>query len=437
MNSATLDILEKTKSFIMQQETNTAYRTDPRRFSHTKKLSFKATVVLILQKLHKSLSLEVAHFFDKLSHYGGQVTQRASKSAFVQRRQGIQPRFFQDLLYFFNQQCARNPQIAPKRWKGVRVLACDTTVIELPASEELKAVYEHSVGAGHVRTQGRVSALYEVGSALFLDACLAPTTTDERSLAVKHFVHCPSNSLVIYDRGYPSYDFMYQHQQQGIAFVMRVPIVFNRITNDFLASGQPSAVVNFYPKARQDFQHLPYQKDTPLLVRLIRITLPDGQTELLATSLLDEQTYRQEDFAALYALRWQEEVRIDVLKNNLGLENFSGYSLLSVEQDLYAALFLLNLQALVTQEVAPQIEKSSQVRQHDYQVNQAVSLGFLKERVIDLFYNQQPEELLESLKTLFIQHVEPVRGGRRPERNPKKYKKKKKPKVTKNRKPVM
>ena len=46
----------------MQQETNTAYHTDPRRFTRTKKLSFKATVVLVLQKLHKSLSLEVTHF---------------------------------------------------------------------------------------------------------------------------------------------------------------------------------------------------------------------------------------------------------------------------------------------------------------------------------------------------------------------------------------
>ena len=172
-------------------------------------------------------------------------------------------------------------------------------------------------------------------------------------------------------------------------------------------------------------------------MRLIRVILPDGETELLATSLLDEEVYPTEDFAHLYALRWQEEVRFDVLKSNLGLENFSGYSVLSVEQDLYAALFLLNLQALISKEVKAQVEESMQHRQHDYQVNQALSLGFLKERVIDLFYSQQPEELIESLKTLFIRHVEPVRADRNPSRNPKKYKKKKKPKITMNRKPVL
>ena len=80
MNSATLTILEKTKKFIMEQETNTAYRTDPRRFSRTKKLSFKATVVLVLQKLHKSLTLELTHFFEKLSCHSATLTQSVSKS---------------------------------------------------------------------------------------------------------------------------------------------------------------------------------------------------------------------------------------------------------------------------------------------------------------------------------------------------------------------
>lgn len=217
---------------------------------------------------------------------------------------------------------------------------------------------------------------------------------------------------------------------------MRVPIVFNRVTNAFLASGKPSSVVNFYPR-RQDFQELPYQQDTPLAVRLIRVTLPNGETELLATSLLNQEAYPSENFSHLYALRWQEEVRFDVLKSNLGLENFSGYSVLSVHQDLYAALFLLNLQALVSEEVKGQVAETCQQRQHNYQVNQALSLGFFKERVIDLFYSQQPEELIASLKTLFVQHVEPVRADRRPSRNPKKYKKKKKPEVTMNRKPVI
>lgn len=130
-------------------------------------------------------------------------------------------------------------------------------------------------------------------------------------------------------------------------------------------------------------------------------------------------------------------MRFDVLKNNLGLENFSGYSKLSVEQDLYSAMFLLNLQALVGQEVTPRVKDACSRRQHDYQVNQALSLDLLKERVIDLFYSKQSEELIDELKALFIQHIELVRAGRRPERNPKKYKKKKKPKVTMNRKPVM
>lgn len=71
--------------------------------------------------------------------------------------------------------------------------------------------------------------------------------------------------------------------------------------------------MTFYP-GRQNFQELPYRQDTPLAVRLIRVTLPNGETELLATSLLDEEAYPREAFLHLYALHWQEEVRFDVLK---------------------------------------------------------------------------------------------------------------------------
>ena len=55
------------------------------------------------------------------------------------------------------------------------------------------------MGVGHFRTQGRLSALYQVRSAMFLDAELAPTTTDERSLAMKHWPHCQADDLIVYD----------------------------------------------------------------------------------------------------------------------------------------------------------------------------------------------------------------------------------------------
>ena len=42
----------------------------------------------------------------------------------------------------------------------------------------------------------------------------------------------------------------------------------------------------------------------PLKLRLIRIDLPTGETEILITSLIDKELYPYDIFAELYHERW-------------------------------------------------------------------------------------------------------------------------------------
>ena len=59
-------------------------------------------------------------------------------------------------------------------------------------------------------------------------------------------------------------------------------------------------------------------------VRLVRVVLPSGRIEVLATSLLDSAAYPSESFAALYKSRWKIEEAFKTLKHRLHLEGFTG-----------------------------------------------------------------------------------------------------------------
>jgi hypothetical protein len=67
-----------------------------------------------------------------------------------------------------------------------------------------------------------------------------------------------------------------------------------------------------------------------LRLRLIRVGLDNGSTEVLLTTLLDSPAYPAPEFKQVYGWRWGEETFFDRLKNIFEAERFSGTSPLSI-----------------------------------------------------------------------------------------------------------
>ncbi|MFD2292188.1 transposase, partial [Mariniflexile gromovii] len=160
-----------------------------------------------------------------------------------------------------------------------------------------------------------------------------------------------------------------------------------------------------------------------------------GQVEILMTSLLDSKTYPNSIFKELYAKRWGIETYYDELKNKLKIEHFSGYSNQSILQDFYAALFISNIQTLIVSELHEEMEKESKQLKYQYKVNSNLSYGFLKNRVLELFFSENDmEKVVFELKKLFKENKIPIRPNRSFERDSGKYRTRIKPKITKNQK---
>ena len=86
------------------------------------------------------------------------------------------------------------------------------------------------------------------------------------------------------------------------------------------------------------------------------VRLSSGELEVLATSLLDEPRYPSACFAQAYGYRWGEETFYGLLKGRLDLENFSGRSVESVQQDVHAMILLSNLESVVTRSAQARLD---------------------------------------------------------------------------------
>ena len=92
-----------------------------------------------------------------------------------------------------------------------------------------------------------------------------------------------------------------------------------------------------------------------------------------------------------------------------------------------------NVQSLIIGEINDELAEEFTENKYQYKVNNNLSYGFLKDRIITLFFSdKEMETIVSELKELFKKHTIPIRPNRKYERNTDKYRKRDKPKVLKN-----
>ena len=147
-------------------------------------------------------------------------------------------------------------------------------------------------------------------------------------------------------------------------------------------------------------------------VRLIRVLLPTGEVEILMTSLLNREDHPAEAFATLYHLRWAQEENYKCFKCRVEVENWSGKSALTIDQDFHAKVLALNLTAVLARAAQDVVDDRCRDDIHPKQVNMTHALCAMKGALIRLLTRSDPLELLRVLITAVAHTVEPIRPGR-------------------------
>ena len=391
----------------------------------------------MLNFLTRSLSIEIVNFLSFLKRKD--IAQETfSKSAFVQARKKIKPEVFKHLNQRIIEEFYKDNSGVLRQFDNLRILAMDGSRLTLPFTKELEEIYGQTKNQTNTYiVQTKACVLYDLLNEICINGILSSIDTDERTQAKQLLEHCQANDLIIYDRGYPSFELIYEHYQKNLHFLMRMPLDFSQVVKDFVASGKTSQIVEIKPGQKKSFENKPYTKSSTLKIRLLRITLNSGGIEVLATSLLDSKHYGNEVFKELYFKRWKIETYYDELKNKLKIEEFSGYSNQSILQDFYSTLFVSNIQTLIENEINEEIEKESETKniKYQYKINTTLSYGFMKDRILELFFTKNDmNDIINELKELFKKHLIPIRPDRKFERKTGKYRTRTKPIVTKNQK---
>ncbi|MRX78991.1 hypothetical protein GJU39_23305, partial [Pedobacter petrophilus] len=182
-------------------------------FTRNRKQPFTASLLLMINFLRKSLTIEIDGFLSYLKgHFHLIKLQGFTSSAFIQNRKKINPKVFQHLSAVITENFYTSENDGLKLWNGFRVLAVDGSRITLPNTAELRKRFGAAKNQSEVEiVQAKTSILYDVLNKITLDAILDGQDKGEQELALRH-AHCwQKKDLIIYDRGYPSYDFMSEH----------------------------------------------------------------------------------------------------------------------------------------------------------------------------------------------------------------------------------
>jgi len=152
---------------------------------------------------------------------------------------------------------------------------------------------------------------------------------------------------------------------------------------------------------------------TPIKLRLVRVELGD-EVEVLITNLMDSDQYPVGLFKSLYHLRWGIEENYKRLKQWLEIENFSGISTLSVQQDFYAKIVAANLIALMAMAAQKTITTNTKNLKLNYQINFAQALSKMKHRIVRLVIHAHDDikRLIERTIHYVSKTIEAVREGR-------------------------
>lgn len=365
-----------------------------------------------MSSIQSSIQRELDRFFMAYNNKG-LSEQFVTQSAFSQARKKINPEAFKEL----NDDCIQYfyKHYGIKKWNGFRLISIDGSEVMLPKNEETVKEYgEYTTNfMNKTIVLARLSKAYDVLNNISINAKLVNRKIGEHTLANQHLSYLGKRDMVLYDRGYPSYNLFKNTLASGCYFCARVAISNWKVAKKLVESAEKEIIAEIKPGhdlvkkyKQQGISH------EPIKCRFICIELPTGEKEVLITSLLDKEKYPYEVFQELYHLRWNVEESYKKDKHRLQLENFSGNSHIAIQQDFHANILLGNITSILSSNLDQQINMKRKNTKYRYQINITTALAKVKEILALLFTRLNILYLLEKLINMFLSNIEPIRPGR-------------------------
>lgn len=403
MDLATKAILDTTKKIADPDFKNK--HTKKNDFLRNRKMNFEKLMAFLLQRNTGSYDAKLLQLMDKLKE---DMPECITKQAISKARQKIEPDAFCELFKITVAHFMKSENCKDK-WKQYNVYAVDGTDVDLPSNTAVLDKFGFAKSRFGTKTaKASASLLYDVKNDVILEAVIQPYKTSERRMAMEMLKSFQSrysmdNTVVIFDRGYPSYELMQYLISNHILFLMRVK----------------KECFKLIDKDNNDITVIRRVKGKDLKLRLLNVMLSSGECEYLITNIHDSSLC-PDDFYELYFKRWGIESKYRELKNRYKLEEFSGSSITSIIQDFFINLFLSNICAFIKRTADLQIQKEMKKRNRTkiYQSNRSVIVTITVQSIMELLlYPGRTDEKIQYIVELAMKKRSQIRPNRNYERN--------------------
>lgn len=360
--SIVIEILSTLKKDITTKNFKEKYCENKKVFSRNRKLPFSILITFLMKKSLKSYDLKLNDFREKFEIPEEQIP---SKQAISKARMKLGWNIFED---FFRLSAVTflKKNTFEKGWKGFQIYAIDGSDCEIPTTPETLDYFGDMASQKAKSNAGAtISTLTDIMNGIILDADIQSYKTSEREMAIRHCENIKpylqtDKSIILCDRGYPSYGFLEYLYDNRFKFVMRVKEQFTKMRTPGREDGQV---------------YLKFGKNMRTL-RTIEVELTDKTREYLVTNLT-KKDMPAECFKEIYFLRWGIESKYQEIKNRMMLEEFSGSKVISIKQDYFISMFLSNISALLKNEVDREMVNDSEKKERPkkYQANRSYITG--------------------------------------------------------------
>lgn len=363
------------------------------------KMDFKDLILFGLNFVKKTLQIELDSFFETIKGAENGIT----KQGYSEARQKISPTAFIKMADNITSWYYGDDDF--KKFNGYRISAIDGSILELNNSERLRTAFGYAEGKTVKLARAKASCIYDLENDMIITSKITTYTTGERDIAIELINKLRQlglkNDLILFDRGYPSKKFIAYLEGSGVKFLMRLK---NKSMKEFDAAMKPDQIVELNVDGKT------------IKVRILRFMLNSEVEEVLVTNLLEE-SLGIPSFKTLYFKRWGIEVKFNELKSRLQLQNFTGDTVIAVEQDFYASMYLSNMVALAKNEANEKIAQNNEDQdlKYKYKVNTNILIGKMKDSLVLMLLEDNSEKrhaMFNHIMQKITKNMVPIRPDR-------------------------
>ena len=362
-------------------------------FSRNRKMPLKDILLCCLSKKGLTTTLELRNYFIQKDV----PSMKMSKQGYLQQRKRLNPEVFSYLNDEYMADFYHSSE--PRLWNGFLLLAIDGSKAEVPNSPENRERFGKS--------NNQHSELGQV-----------------RALAKKnlhHLTHIDIKQpvLAIFDRGYPSMEFIDFLETEKINYLFRI------FSNDYKFERRNMKSTDETVILRHTYQRLEkIRKKHPERLermkekgytntRIMTSMLPSGNELTLMTNLPFE--FSQKQLEDLYYQRWEIEKKYHTLKNKMKFESVTGKSTIYVDQDFRAQVLVYNILQDIRKEADEEVSVRGRKKGSKYPMhtNENIAIGLFKEQMIKLILEKNAVrrgQLLFKLQTEMEEYILPQRN---------------------------